>query len=357
MRVLFIIGCLEGESKRYRVDNYREYLSLAGLEPASVYEIDIPARLRWVYSFDVIVFFRAAYSPVLEQLLTEGRRRSTPLVFDVDDLVIDPGAVEHVKAIRTWPAGRHAEYVDGVRRYGATLERCDYVTVPTQYLADYIQRTTGKRTFVLRNGLNSTQMALSAQALANRPPSEYVTIGYFSGTDTHSADFAQVVEPLVRIMGDFPQTRLLIVGYLDVPEPLRVFGARVETMGRVDWRQLPTVIARADINLAPLETGNPYCESKSELKYYEAALVGVPTVASPTDAFRWAIRHGENGFLANTAAEWCDALAQLVGNSEQRSAVAEKARSHALSTYTPETMSLRALAMYQILARHRPPGR
>lgn len=57
------------------------------------------------------------------------------------------------------------------------------------------------------------------------------------------------------------------------------------------------------LNIAPLEI-NRFCEAKSELKYFEAALVRVPTVASPTQPFKNAIQHGVNGFLAGDSADW-----------------------------------------------------
>ena len=64
------------------------------------------------------------------------------------------------------------------------------------------------------------------------------------------------------------------------------------------WQGLPNIVAQIDINLAPLELDNPFCQAKSEIKFTEAALVGVPTVASPTQAFVYAMRDGEDGLLA-----------------------------------------------------------
>ena len=43
----------------------------------------------------------------------------------------------------------------------------------------------------------------------------------------------------------------------------------------MNWRELPWIIAQTDINLAPLEMDNPFCQAKSEIKFVEAALVGV----------------------------------------------------------------------------------
>src|SRR5439155_17300374 len=47
-KILFVIGTLEGESKRYRVFNYRDYLSSQGFGSDATYEIEVPGRLQWM---------------------------------------------------------------------------------------------------------------------------------------------------------------------------------------------------------------------------------------------------------------------------------------------------------------------
>jgi glycosyltransferase involved in cell wall biosynthesis len=89
--------------------------------------------------------------------------------------------------------------------------------------------------------------------------------------------------------------------------------------------ELPWELARFDVNLAPLEVGNPYCEAKSELKFFEAALVGVPTVASPTQPFRDAMRHGETGFVASTPETWFAHITALLSDEALRQRVVQAA--------------------------------
>ena len=90
-------------------------------------------------------------------------------------------------------------------------------------------------------------------------------------------------------------------------------------------RAAPSEIARFDINLAPLEVGNPFVEAKSELKFFEAAICDVPTIASPSGPHKRAIQHGENGLLASTADEWARALAQLVADEQLRKRIGREA--------------------------------
>ena len=57
------------------------------------------------------------------------------------------------------------------------------------------------------------------------------------------------------------------------------------------WRRWFELLAQVDINLAPLEPGNVFCRAKSEIKFVEAAALGIPTVASVIDPFEQVAVH------------------------------------------------------------------
>jgi hypothetical protein len=89
---------------------------------------------------------------------------------------------------------------------------------------------------------------------------------------------------------------------------------------------------------------NPFSQSKSEIKFMEAALVGVPTIASPTDAFSSAIRSGENGLLAGNPQEWLDGLLWLAGETSEREKLGAAAREDVLRRYAPWERAEQAVA-------------
>jgi hypothetical protein len=119
----------------------------------------------------------------------------------------------------------------------------------------------------------------------------------------------------------------------------------------VEWRQLvplvdlPNELVRFDVNLAPLQVGNPFCEAKSELKYFEAALVDACTVASPTGPYRRAIEHGKTGYLASTVEEWHDAIARLIAAPAERASVARAALRDVVWTFGPDRRADLAASM------------
>jgi glycosyltransferase involved in cell wall biosynthesis len=88
-----------------------------------------------------------------------------------------------------------------------------------------------------------------------------------------------------------------------------------------------------DINIAPL-VDNPQRRAKSAVKYMEAALVGVPTIAARLDAYQTSIEQGVNGLLASTHAEWVDSLARLIQLPEIRQQIGEAARADVLANHT-----------------------
>jgi glycosyltransferase involved in cell wall biosynthesis len=112
---------------------------------------------------------------------------------------------------------------------------------------------------------------------------------------------------------------LVLVGHVDVEQ---AFGARfggylkghladrVTVHPFVDFLTLQELIADVDFNLVPLQV-NEFTHCKSELKFVDAAIVGTLTIASPAFAYAEAIRHGENGYLAEDD-QWEAVLQQAI---------------------------------------------
>jgi hypothetical protein len=114
----------------------------------------------------------------------------------------------------------------------------------------------------------------------------------------------------------------------------------------VDLAALPAELARFDINLAPLEPDNIFCAAKSELKYFEAALAGVPTIASPVGRLGRAIAHGRTGLLAASEAEWYAALRQLLDDSPLRRRMGRDAYHDSLRHFGPPQRRARLRSLF-----------
>ena len=269
-------------------------------------------------------------------------------MFDLDDLMIDPALadpaiIDGIRSMGLKPADVARHYA-AIRR---AVDLADECLAPTEPLATAL-RACGKPAEVTVNGFDADTWLVSRAAVLSRRAAGddgLIRIGYASGSRTHQRDFAVAAEAVAAVLRARPACRLVLfreprrgTPLLDVHEFPALAGLehRIEWRPLVPLRELPNELARFDVNLAPLEAGNPFCEAKSELKYFEAALVDVPTIASPTQPFRAAILLGETGLLASTPAEWEASLLRLVDDRGLRRRLAQNAFHHVLHRFGPD---------------------
>jgi glycosyltransferase involved in cell wall biosynthesis len=332
-RVVFVSG-VRGDTRRYRTIHPCEQLRQAGID-AVVSHVTDGALPRLIARAEVVVFHRVANDPYIEAQIRSLRRRGALALFDADDLTFDPQAFQWIDSPDFRDPVRARLYQEDLRRNQATLALCDACLTSTDFLARRIQNL-GKPARVHRNGFSLEMLARSEQAFRERSAAgERTVIGYASGTLTHNKDFSLIRPALQRVLAGHPRAELWIAGALDPGGGWEGMGERIRRLPLVPWRELPAILAQFDVNLAPLVSDNPFAQSKSEIKFMEAALVRVPTIASPIEAFSLAICSGKNGFLAESEAEWEEALGWWIDNGDERRRIASQAYSDAIAGYHP----------------------
>ena len=305
---------------RYRVLNKAEQLRSLGYQVKVVNHSQL--RLEDGQIAFLIVIYRCGDSPILQELVRVAKHFNRTVLYDIDDLVIDTKYTDQLAYTQQLSPGEKANYDGGVHSYGRMLRLCDGVITTTKALAEELSNY--QTTVLLNRNLASEELVLlSEQANLPKATSQKVKIGYFSGSITHNENF-QLIKPALKLLLErYPHVELHLVGYLDLPEDLAPFKKQIVTHDYVAWNELPGLIREVDINLAPL-TQTIFNEAKSEIKWIEAALVGVPTVASKIGSFSEMIQDGLTGLLA-TDTQWEAALESLILDQEKRQTLAENA--------------------------------
>ena len=90
-------------------------------------------------------------------------------------------------------------------------------------------------------------------------------------------------------------------------------------------------IGECEVNIAPLQD-NQFSNCKSELKYFEAAVVGTVTVATPTESFASAIEDGVDGYLAKSF-EWDEKLESVITKYDSLAELSIRARERCRDRY------------------------
>lgn len=351
MLILYIVGCLEGQSKRYRVYNLMEALRKNGVRSEWKYEISDELKDDdYIEQFDMIVLFRTAYSKEIKHLINKGKAFDIPVVFDIDDLLFDEEVYTSVRAIEDWDINRKLNYLSDIKRYKRTMLESNFVTSSTDYICKF-SRQYNKKSYVIPNGINYKQVKIARKlSEIKRMPildKEKIIIGYLSGTSTHQKDFEQTVVSLKKIFNEYPNVYLKIVGHLSVKEYFRGYEDRIIKIDLMNWKKLVPATKTLDINLAPLEIDNPFCHAKSELKYFEAALVGVPTIASATATYSKCIVHGKNGMLSYCSQDWYSNIKALIEDDRLYKTIVHNSSEHVKNTYYPDKIGKLTLSTYR----------
>jgi|GEM_PF-1621864 len=314
MRVLFVSG-IDGFCHRYQVLHRAAQLVALGAT-ATVRHFADPRLRADLGTHDLLFLYRVPETAAVRALLVAAGDLGLPRIASIDDLIFvdDPRCLPDLEHL---PEVERDEWRAGVRRYRATIARCDAFVAPTEPLVR-IADGLGWHAHLHRNALSPAELELGRRArvaaAAARAARPGPVLGYFSGTPSHDADFAWIAPALCDVLAAEPSARLLLVGPLALPRALEGLADRIDRRGLVPWDELPALVASADVCLAPLLAERPFAVAKGEIKYLEAAAVGVPTVAAATAAYRHAIHDGENGLLATTLGEWRRALGALLGD-------------------------------------------
>ena len=347
----FISGC-PGDSYRYRCHHQAEILRYLG------YTVDVYKPLVFSYQqlltkYRIIIAHRVPHTYEFERFVLEAKKLDIKVVFDTDDLVFDLSRLSQINAYTKMNEYEKSLYENGVKRYNKALFLCDHVTVSTDKLQQEIKIIFPNISSIISRNRISHEMERGAFEARKSPTLNegILRIAYFSGTKTHAKDFEECVSALKSVLTEFSHIRLMIVGYLDLPEALQEVASQIDCVPHMPWRDLPVLYCKVDINLAPLEKNNEFTESKSELKYFEAALLSVPTIASDTSAFRFAIQDGVNGRICNSLLEWQTALHELVTNHDLRREMGQKAFEDVSSRYLTRVTASETVKEWKNLLR------
>ncbi|MFT9447431.1 glycosyltransferase, partial [Gluconobacter japonicus] len=327
----------------YRVEQKVEQLEMAGLK-VEIFDQDtgLDSFLSAAHRFQAVIFYRVPALPNILQAIGVAKALGMLTFYEIDDLIFNeelyPPKFENYAGMVT-----KDEYIGlalGVPLFRVAMELCDFSIASTPALVEQIKKVVpGKHVFLHRNGLDTRHLA-AAKNVNSMFNDGKVTIFYGSGTKAHKEDFHDLVEPalmeMVRRYKD--RIRIMIIGYPPMVKRLVDMGADIVVLdAMLKPAQYWAMLGCADINLAMLHA-TELTDTKSEIKWLEAAMMGVPSVVSATQTYREVVEDGIDGFLCSTPEQWTKALNTLVSSSVRRHAMGTAAREKALTYYMPDVL-------------------
>ena len=360
LRIGLLADTFLPQCRLYRVDQKIEQLRGAGFEPVLFdFRTDMKRALGSIALFDLWIVYRTPALFEIVSFVEHARKLRVPTAYEIDDLLFDatafPPPIEDYAGLVTEQEYANLSLTPAMLR--PIAERCFCAIVSTSPLARAMVPVVGDdRTYVHPNGLGSEHLAAIKAAEARSRTSERgsVTIFYGSGTKAHKSFVDKAfLRPLFDLMTRRPEVRFETIGYLSIEEVPEDLQQRVRVHAPV-WnvQEYWARLAKADINVAILDI-DPVTDAKSEIKWLEAGMLGVPSILSPTATYREVVRDGETGLFARTPDEWSEQLLRLIDSEAERHRIGEAARQAAFLEYSPDAMTLRiAETMRSVMDAH-----
>lgn len=309
------------------------------------------ARLKFYLNLkrtDIIILQKRLISPLELALL---RRKCRLLVYDFDDAVWteqdDPREPQN---------GQH------YARFCRVVKNVDLVIAGNAYLAAALP--AGVKHFLMPSPIDAAKYAPAQQDRAGNPHEPALPLASEPGRPlVIGSGGPLVIDPLVvgpLVVGPF------VIGWMGTEGYLPMIKDRVYELAAAGFN-LRLVSSRApeyplpqnvsfeiwsaereaeqlqgfDIGLMPLED-TPYTRGKCGFKILQYMACGVVPLASAIGMNNDIIRHGENGLLAQSGANWPQ-LAESLKNPAERQRMAQAARQDILDNYDVKAVANAAL--------------
>ena len=259
--------------------------------------------------YDVVVL-QLVHGDAWQRRIAELREAGVTVLYEIDDDVRGVAAEPGHEFASLFPPQR-------LRAHEAAIAACDGLIVSTPALADRLADLHERR-FVCANGIDLGRYPYPL------PLRDTVTIGWAGGTG-HERALRPWLPGVAGVLEALPHTRFRTVGQPFGLELAERFPGRSSAVPFTALDTYPAAMAAFDVALAPASP-SAFFTAKSDLRFLEAAALGLPVVADP--AVYPSVVDGETGLHATTPGEAREALLALAGDPELRRRLGDAARAY-----------------------------
>lgn len=264
---------------------------------------------------DVVVSFNAHLNPKMMEKMALYSAQHIPLVLDLDD------DFEYMPINHPDYTNAGLGSLEKSRSYTAALLFANLITVPGESMAAHIKET-GYKVEIVPFGWSRKK----EQLLKTNSSRTSINIGLI-GIQGNFEDVQKYRRIIIRILREYPQTRLIICGdpvtykmFENISENRRVF------LPRVPDEEMPYILNQIDVLLVPLNS-TPYHLVSTDRLLMQASVQSIPWIASPMPDF---IHWQAGGVTAENPDEWHSYLRQFIQDQELRMSLGQAGKKHAL---------------------------
>jgi len=293
--------------------------------------------LRRSKNFDLIFIQREAL--LLGSSFFEKRfYKKNKVIFDFDD---------SIWLLDTSPENKKFEFLKNPDKTKTNIQHAHAVIAGNQFLADYAKQFNSN-VFLIPTTID-TEFHKPQPSSPHRRGTEgevkKIVIGW-SGSITTIKHFEIAVPALKKILAKYPnQLEIHVIGQGNYVNP------ELPVISK-NWSSKTEVsdLNEFDIGIMPLPN-DEWVKGKCGLKGLSYMACGVATVMSNVGVNPEIINHGENGYLAESEADWVNCISLLIENPELRNKLAEAGRKTVVEKYSVQSNKYKYLEVFNSLIK------
>lgn len=307
-----------------RVIQPMEHLSKVDGFKTTIYEPKLNEKMDWLKatSDNDVLFLNYTTNPWAFAIMGAiARKNKRKIVLDMDDALWE--VLPDNTAYETFRKKEVQHIVTSI------CNEVDYISCTNSYLRNVIVNYTAKYHDRIRILPNYVDFDLYSHRSRFKDGYDIQLTHFGSTSHFKSLQDEEFAKGIDRIFKDYPNVTLKTVGAL-IPQYKKRWDRRYSHgFGDIDiykWvkNKFPDFMDGADIIVAPL-SDNVYNRCKSSIKFIEASSAKKPGVWQRIRQYEEVIEEGKNGFLANKADQWYEAIKKLIEDKELRRKIGENA--------------------------------
>lgn len=331
-----IVGALDlPQCKKYRVTQKVEFFRSRGWSCYYSHYNDAHRTFSYLQFSTAVIFYRVPDGIEFNHCIEEARRLGMRTFYDIDDPIFNQAVYGENKNLEHIAAHERAHLLASAGVYRAAMQKVDAVILSTTYLQELAYADFGRETYVWRNLVDAAILSIAQNVRREQSTGDRagIRIGYASGSRAHDEDFRVASDALVRVLEQYEDVELQIIGYAVMPPVLERFKDRIKARPFSGYAKYFAALNQVDINIVPL-VNDRFNACKSAIRYLEASLLNVPTVASAVGQFTEVISDGQDGYLVSTHEDWVLALSRLIESRELRLKLGGAAHGNVMANHT-----------------------
>jgi glycosyltransferase involved in cell wall biosynthesis len=333
---VLIVGALDlPQCKKYRVSQKVEYFQSMGWDCYYTHYSDKYRAVSYLQIATALIFYRVPNCAEFNEYIQEAARLGIRTFYDIDDPIFNVAVYSENKNLEHIAPHERAHLIASAGDYLQAMKQVDALILSTAYLQELAHNDFESGTYLWRNLVDSATLSIVQNVRRGRNEGDLskVIVGYASGSRAHDADFNVASHALASILEVYEHVELQVIGYAVMPPALDRFKGRINTRPFSGYAKYFEALSQIDINIVPL-VDDRFNACKSAIRYLEASLCSVPTVASSVGQFSEIIIDGQDGYLAGTQDAWACALDQLINSCELRLKMGEAAYTKVMAHQT-----------------------